>query len=46
MAIRDKKSFLLGVQVGRRLKAWDAAREREQEQTEESDEQEEEPDGR
>lgn len=33
MVIRDKKSFLAGIQVGRRLKAWDAAREREQEQT-------------
>lgn len=52
MVIRDKQSFLMGVQVGRRLKAWDAAREREQEQTrtveviEVPDEQEEPPDGR
>ena len=28
MQITDKRSFLMGVQVGRRLKAWDAARER------------------
>ena len=45
MAIFDANSFLAGIQVGRRLKAWDAAREREQEQTEESDEQEDEPSG-
>lgn len=28
MAIFDENSFLMGVQVGRRLKAWDAARTR------------------
>jgi len=52
MAVADKTSFLIGVQVGRRLRIWDAAREREQEQTrtaevlELPDEQEETPDGR
>ena len=47
MAIIDPNSFLAGIQVGRRLKAWDAAREREQEQetVDETDEQEEEPNG-
>lgn len=28
MQITDKRSFLMGVQVGRRLKAWDAKRTR------------------
>lgn len=53
MTITDKQSFLMGVQVGRRLKAWDAARERPAQQSrtveivraENREEEEESPDG-
>lgn len=53
MIITDKQSFLMGVQIGRRLKAWDAARTDDQAQTrtveivraEESENEEESPDG-
>lgn len=54
MTIIDEQSFLMGVQIGRRLKAWDAARQDETQQSrtveivraEESENQEESPDGR
>ena len=53
MIITDKQSFLMGVQIGRRLKAWDAARQDETQQTrtveivrtENREEEEEAPDG-